>query len=187
MRAMLTSRSSIAPALLAATALCWSSSCSTGDTVVAVNYSFDATAMDVQSSASALRITLTGASGSKMSDVTLNRAPDGGPLLGPTYSRIVVNGWNGEVTVSADAVDSAGATLLAASTTVTLVENGAVAAFVRFTRMPPTPDGGAGGAGGGAGTGGAGTGGAGTGGAGTGGGRGGGSAGAGGGGGRAVP
>lgn len=140
MRAMVKKRFSMGVVLL--TAMFAAANCDSGDTVVSVNVSFDASAMDVQAAASSLRITITPRSGHAPdpTDVPLMRT-DAGAITTPTYKRITVNGASGSVDVTVDARDGSGATLLSASTTADLVEHGAVAAFVKFARV--TPDAGA--------------------------------------------
>jgi hypothetical protein len=155
---MLTMRSSIAPVLLAV--ITSVSSCSSRDTVLVVNYSFDDTVEDERDSASSLRITVlsVGDGRSQVTNAPLTRDPDGGALLGPSFARVVLSGWSGTVTANVELLDAGGTPLLAVpavdrsngdSTQIELEENGAIATTARFTRMMPMPDGGAGGNGGG--------------------------------------
>jgi len=118
--------------------------CDNGDTVVSVNFGYDSTAMDVQMNAASMHITITPHSGggrAVTADADVNH-DDAGAITSAVYKRVTVNGLSGMVDVTVDAKDSGSSTLLTASTTVELVQHGAVAAFVKFARAA-TPDAGA--------------------------------------------
>lgn len=137
MRAMVKQR--LGFGLVFLTALFAAADCDNGDTVVAVNVSYDSTAMDVQSGASSLHITVSPHAGGQTpvtADVQLMR-DDAGAITTLAYKRVTVNGWSGMVDVTVEARDSGGSTLLSAMTTADLVEHGAVAAYVNFARMMP--------------------------------------------------
>ena len=144
---MVKQRLSLGLVLLTATSMFAAANCDNGDTVVSVNVSYDsATASDVQSSVKTLHITISPKSGGSpvSTDIDIDRDSDGG-ITNPAYKRVTVNGLSGMVDVTVDAKDSGGMTLLTETVTETLVEHGAVAAFVKFARMPAAmPDAGTG-------------------------------------------
>ena len=144
MRAMLKPRLSMAVVLAAGTLAV--SSCSSGDTIVSLNYSFDdATAGDVKISVTKLHVDIGAASGgSVQTDVDISHDSDGG-ITSASYKRITVNGLSGKATIIVTALGSGDKELLIPKATtpdnapVTIVEHEVTAAFVKFARTP-TPD-----------------------------------------------
>jgi len=143
MRAMVKQRLSLGLVLLTAMSMFAAANCDNGDAVVSVNFGYDSTAMDVQMSVASMHITISPKSGggnAVTADVDVTH-DDAGAITSAVYKRVVVNGLSGMVDVTVDAKSSGGSTLLTASTTVQLVEHGAVAAFVKFARVAtPEPD-----------------------------------------------
>jgi len=161
---MLKTRLSIA--LVLATSTLFGSSCDSGDTIVAVNYSFDdATAASAKMNAASLHITIKPASGSEVTDdVTIMHDADSGAITTASYRRVKVNGMSGRATVTVVARDSGGAELMKAipadpaligpdpaspkDLEIEVDAHGAVAAFVTFAKpVVVTPDAGADGSG----------------------------------------
>jgi len=148
-------------ALVLATSTLFGASCDSGDTIVAVNYSFDdATAASAKMNAASLHITIKPASGSEVTDdVQIMHDADSGAITTASYRRIKVNGMSGHATVTVVARDSGGAELMKAIPTdpalvgdpanpkdleIDIVAHEAVAAFVTFAKpVVPMPDAGA--------------------------------------------
>jgi len=146
-------------ALVLATSTLFGASCDSGDTIVAVNYSFDdATAASAKMNAASLHITIKPASGSEVTDdVPLMHDADSGAITTASYRRVKVNGMSGPATVTVVARDSGGAELMKAIPAdpaligdpanpkdyleIDVDAHGAVAAFVTFAKpVVPTPD-----------------------------------------------
>jgi len=161
---MLKTRLSVA--LVLATSTLFGASCDNGDTIVAVNYSFDdATAASAKMNAASLHITIKPASGSEVTDdVAIMHDADSGAITTASYRRVKVNGMSGRATVTVVARDSGGAELMKAipadpaligpdpanpkDLEIEVDAHGAVAAFVTFAKpVVVTPDAGAGGSG----------------------------------------
>ena len=153
-------------ALVLATSTLFGASCDNGDTIVAVNYSFDdATAASAKMNAASLHITIKPASGSEVTDdVAIMHDADSGAITTASYRRVKVNGMSGRATVTVVARDSGGAELMKAipadpaligpdpanpkDLEIEVDAHGAVAAFVTFAKpVVVTPDAGAGGSG----------------------------------------
>jgi hypothetical protein len=136
-----------------AAAISQTPACSNGDTVLALT--INSNQADVGAPAN-LRVTVNPMSGMSVTEMFAPELVDGA-ILSSFFRRIKLNGLTGEVTVTVDAIDTAGSAYLSAMTTADLVENGAVAARVEL-KVPVTtqPDGGTPSDGGGAGAGGSG-------------------------------
>jgi len=148
-------------ALVLATSTLFGASCDSGDTIVAVNYSFDdATAASAKMNAASLHITIKPASGSEVTDdVPIMHDADSGAITTASYRRVKVNGMSGKATVTVVAKDSSGAELMKAipadpalvgdpahpnDLEIEVDAHGAVAAFVTFAKpVVPMPDAGA--------------------------------------------
>ncbi|HEY8925260.1 MAG TPA: hypothetical protein VIU64_12820 [Polyangia bacterium] len=148
-------------ALVLATSTLFGASCDSGDTIVAVNYSFDdATAASAKMNAASLHITIKPASGSEVTDdVAIMHDADSGAITTASYRRVKVNGMSGKATVTVVAKDSSGAELMKAipadpalvgdpahpnDLEIEVDAHGAVAAFVTFAKpVVPMPDAGA--------------------------------------------
>ena len=154
---MLKTRLSVA--LVLATSTLFGASCDNGDTIVAVNYSFDdATAASAKMNAASLHITIKPASGSEVTDdVAIMHDADSGAITTASYRRVKVNGMSGRATVTVVARDSGGAELMKAipadpaligpdpanpkDLEIEVDAHGAVAAFVTFAKpVVATPD-----------------------------------------------
>src|SRR5207244_3139005 len=111
------------------------SACESHDTVLAVNYSFDSSASDVQRDVATFGITVTSASGmTAMATKMVNRDSETGTIVGTGFERVTLAGWKGHATVSVAARDSAGTELLTATEETDLVEDNTTAVYVKFTR-----------------------------------------------------
>jgi uncharacterized membrane protein YgcG len=134
-------------ALVLATTFTLLSCSSNGDTVVAVNFSFDDSSADVKSNTATLHIKV----GAAETDFTISRNEEGAITSG-SWKRMVVNGMSGSVTVTITAKDESGSTLLEVSQDVVLVEHGAIEVFLKLNpsepESPPDGTGGSTGAGG---------------------------------------